>query len=166
MRGSFSFTVARAPHPLPLDAGLSDPAWAAGKVPDGTGPWENATTRSPATLATTAYMLYDDTNLYVGFKAAQGGVPIVATQTTNDVGFGIDDFVGIGLDTSGAGSQAYYFETTPRGVRYEQANENVRFRPRWNAAAERRQRRVWSAVMIIPLDVAARAARGQANAGG
>ena len=74
VRASFSFTVARAPHPLPLDAGLSDPAWAAGKVPDGTGPWENATTRSPATLATTAYMLYDDTNLYVGFKAAQESV--------------------------------------------------------------------------------------------
>ncbi len=152
VRASFSFTVARAPHPLPLDAGLSDPAWAAGKVPDGTGPWENATTRSPATLATTAYMLYDDTNLYVGFKAAQESVPIVATQTTNDVGFGIDDFVGIGLDTSGAGSQAYYFETTPRGVRYEQANENVRFRPRWNAAA-RAGNGEWSAMMIIPLDV-------------
>src|SRR5580704_14157440 len=92
---TFSFTVARAPHPLPLDPSLADPAWAAGKVPLGSGPWENVTTRSRATLDTSAYLLYDDTNLYVGFKAEQTGVPIVASQTTNDVGFGLDDFVGI-----------------------------------------------------------------------
>ncbi len=150
--GGFAFGVARAPHPLDLDPSLADPAWAAGKVSDGKGPWINVTTRSPATLATTAYLLYDDTNLYVGFKAAQNGVPIVASQTTNDVGFGLDDFVGIGIDTSGAGSQAYYFETTPRGVRYEQANENVRFRARWSAAANAGNG-AWSAVMVIPLNV-------------
>lgn len=149
---TFSFTVARAPHPLPLDPALTDPAWAAGLVPTGNGPWQNVTTRSPSRLATTAYLLYDDKNLYVAFKADQPGVPIVASQTTNDAGFGIDDFVGIGVDTSGTGSQVYYFETTPRGVRYEQANENTRFRPRWTAAAVTAAG-AWSAVMIVPLDV-------------
>lgn len=149
---NFVFTVARAAHPLPLDPALRDPAWTAGKVPDGGGPWENVTTRSPSRYATTAYLLYDDKNLYVAFQAKQDGVPVVATQTTNDVGFGVDDFVGIGVDTSGSGSQVYYFETTPRGVRYEQSNENARFRPRWNAAATITGGG-WSAVMIIPLDV-------------
>ncbi len=149
---SFTFTAARAPHPLPLDPALADPAWAAGRVPAGNGPWINVTTRSPATYATTAYVLYDDRNLYVGFKAEQAGAPITASQTTNDVGFGLDDFVGIGVDTSGTGSQAYYFEATPRGVRYQQANENVRFRPRWTASG-RTDGSSWSAVMIIPLDV-------------
>ena len=147
--GSFSFTVARAPHPLALDAALPDPAWAAGKVPNGDGPWENVTTRAPAKFATTAYLLYDDKNLYVGFKSEQAGVPIVATQTTNDVGFGTDDFVGIGLLNGGGGSQAYYFEATPRGTRYEQANENVRFRPRWSAAGKVSDG-AWSAVLVIP----------------
>ena len=85
---SFSLPVARAPHPLPLDPSLSDPAWAAGLVPNGTGPWQNVTTRGPAAQATTVYMLYDDNALYIGFKAEQAGIPIVATQTTNDVGFG------------------------------------------------------------------------------
>jgi hypothetical protein len=150
--GSFSFTVARAPHPLALDAALTDPAWATGKVPNGDGPWENVTTRAPAKFATTAYLLYDDKNLYIGFKSEQAGVPIVATQTTNDVGFGTDDFVGIGLLNGGGGSQAYYFEATPRGTRYEQANENVRFRPRWSAAGKVSDG-AWNAVMIIPLDV-------------
>ena len=110
------------------------------------------TTRSPALDATTAYLLYDDHFLYVGFKAAQSPGSIAASQTTNDVGFGIDDFVGIGIDTSGAGSQAYYFETTPRGVRYQSAVENVRYRPRWQAAATIGPSG-WSAVLVIPLDV-------------
>ncbi len=145
---SFSFPVAKAPHDPPLDPSLSDPAWQAGKVPSVDG-WENVTTRSPAT-ATTVYMLYDDKYLYVGFVAPQEGIPITATQTTNDVGFGTDDFVGIGLDPSGAGSQAYYFETTPRGVRYQQALENVRYRPEWQAAAKI-EPGGWRAVMIIPL---------------
>jgi hypothetical protein len=149
---SFSFTVARAPHALALDADLADPAWAAGKVPNGDGPWENVTTRSPAKYATTTYLLYDDKNLYVGFKADQAGVPIVATQTTNDVGFGTDDFVGVGIANGGGGSQAYYFETTPRGIRYEQANENVRYRPRWSATGKVTGG-TWSAMLIVPLDV-------------
>jgi hypothetical protein len=88
----------------------------------------------------------------VGFIAEQAGTPIVATQTTNDVGFGTDDFVGIGLDTSGAGSQAYFFETTPRSVRYEQASENARYRPRWQSAAKI-EGGTWRAVMIIPLNI-------------
>ena len=148
----FSFPVARAPHRLTLDPLMADPAWSAGRVPDGAGPWENVTTRAPAGDSTTAYLLYDDRFLYVGFRAVQRPGSIVATQTTNDVGFGTDDFVGIGIDTSGAGSQAYYFETTPRGVRYQQAAENVRYRPRWQSAAAVGPNG-WSAVLVVPLDV-------------
>src|SRR5579862_6009692 len=100
----FSFPVAKAPHPMALDPALADPAWESGKVPSGDGPWQNLTTRSAATLATTAYLLYDSTSLYVAFRAQQPPGSIVATQTTNDVGFGVDDFVGIGLSTSAAGT--------------------------------------------------------------
>ena len=147
----FSLPVARTPHPLPLDPTLPDPAWNAGLI-SGAGRWEDVTTRTPAPHQTAVYLLYDDHFLYVAFKADQTGTPIVATQTTNDVGFGIDDFVGIGLDTSGSDSNTYYFETTPRGVRYEQANENVRYRPRWESAARiERDGNGWSAVMIVPL---------------
>ena len=145
---TFSFPAARAPHPLALDPALSDPAWQLGKILSGT-PWKDVTTRGNAPDATTAYFLYDDKNLYVAFVAPQKA-PIVATQTTNDVGFGTDDFVSVGIDTSGAGSQAYLFETTPRGVRYQQATENVRYRPDWKAAATVAGGE-WRAVMIIPL---------------
>ncbi len=133
---------------MALDPSLADPAWQTGKVPGDT-PWKDVTTRGNAPDATTAYFLYDDKNLYVAFVAPQKA-PIVATQTTNDVGFGTDDFVSVGIDTSGAGSQAYLFETTPRGVRYQQATENVRYRPDWQAAGKV-EGSEWRAVMIIPL---------------
>lgn len=148
---TYAFSPARAPHPLAADPSLSDPAWQAGAVPSN-GPWQNVTTRGPGADVTAAYLLYDDRNLYVGFIAKQKSAPIVATQTTNDVGYGTDDFVGVGIDPSGAGSQAYIFEATPRGVRYEQASENVRYRPQWQTAAQTAPGE-WRAVMVIPLDV-------------
>ena len=135
---------------MAFDPSLSDPAWNTGLVP-GTL-WENVTTRRPAADSTRAYLLYDDKNLYVAFVAEQSSAPIIATQTTNDVGFGTDDFVAVGIDTSGAGSRAYFFETTPRGIRYQQASENVRYRPVWKSSAVS-DRSKWQAVLIIPLSV-------------
>lgn len=139
----------RAPHPLTPDPTLADPTWQLGKVTVGPR-FENLTSRRVATLATTAYLLYDDRNLYVGFQVEQPGIGIVAGQTANNVGFGTDDFVGIGIDPGGTGSQVYYFETTPRGTRYQQASENARYAPDWTAAGRIEAGR-WNAVMIIPL---------------
>ncbi|MDE2481316.1 MAG: hypothetical protein KGN02_03905 [bacterium] len=148
---TFSFTPVKAPHALALDAAMTAPAWAAARVRSD-GAWENVTKREAADESTSVSVLYDDHTLYVGFVAHQAGVPITATQTTNDVGFGTDDFVAVGLDPSGAGSQTYLFEVTPRGVRYQQASENVRYRPEWKAATERTADG-WRAVLAIPLDV-------------
>ncbi|HEY8313360.1 MAG TPA: DUF5916 domain-containing protein [Candidatus Baltobacteraceae bacterium] len=145
-----TFAAVEAPHPLPGDPAQTDPAWAAGRV-DLRGGFENLTTRSPARDATAVSVEYDARNLYVGFHCEQAGTPIVAGQTTNDVGFGLDDFVGIGIDTSGNGAQTYFFETTPRGIRYQQASENARYRPRWHATASI-SGTSWNAVLIVPLD--------------
>jgi hypothetical protein len=145
-----AFVAVQAPHWLALDPQLRDPAWAQGAI-NGTE-FENLTTREPAVLPTSVYLLYDRQNLYIGFKAEQTGVPITATQTTNDVGFGLDDFVGVAIDTTGAGNDVYFFETTPKGVRYQQANENIRYDPRWQSAAQV-EGSSWTAEMIIPLNV-------------
>jgi hypothetical protein len=145
-----AFTAVRAPHPLPLDPSLSDPAWQTGRIPSD-GMW-NVTTRTPAGPETSIYLLYDDRNLYAGFHVEQPGIPIVAGQTTHNVGFGIDDFVGVAIDTSGAGNAVYLFETTPGGVRYQQASENARYNPRWQSAA-RIDGSSWNAVLIVPLNV-------------
>ena len=142
------YKAVRAPHPLALDAALRDPAWSLGQIqPDG---FWNLTKRAPTGLATRAYLLYDDRNLYVGFRAEQTGVPIIAQQTTNNVGFGLDDFVGVAVDTSGAGNRVYFFETTPRGTRYQQASENSRYSARWQSAAAINGSE-WSAMVVIPL---------------
>ena len=143
-----AFAAVRAPHPLALDATLADAAWQLGKVPK-TNQFINVTTRRLAADSTDAFVLYDDANLYVAFICRQREA-IVANQTANDIGFGLDDFVGIGVDTSGNGSQAYYFEATPRGVRYEQASETARYQPRWQAAG-RVSAGEWRVVMVIPL---------------
>ncbi|GAC1387669.1 MAG: hypothetical protein NVSMB31_00350 [Vulcanimicrobiaceae bacterium] len=144
-----SFPAVLAPHPLPLDPALTDPAWVTGAIPAQT-PYQNVTTRNPAPFPTTVDLLYDHQNLYVAFHVEQGNTPITATQSANDVGFAIDDFVGIGIDPSGNGSQVYFFETTPKGIRYQQASENARYRPDWQAAAKV-QGNTWNAVMVIPL---------------
>ena len=145
-----SFSAVRAPHPLPLDASLSDPVWQTGRIPSDSM-W-NVTTRTPAGLGTRIYLLYDDRNVYVAFHVEQPGVPIVAGQTAHNVGFGIDDFVGVAIDTTGAGNAVYLFETTPGGVRYQQASENARYNPRWQSAA-RIDGTAWNAVLIVPLNV-------------
>ena len=137
----------RAATPPAFDASLSDPEW---KNAVTARSFEDLTTRRPEPLATTAYLLYDAANLYVGFKAQQDGVPIHAEHSTNDVGFGQDDAVGVCIDTSGAGSEVYCFETTPRAVRYEQASESARYAPPWRAIA-RINGSSWSAMMVIPL---------------
>ena len=102
---------------MAADPSLSDEAWQHGKVP-ATAQFVNVTTRRSASDSTDVYLLYDNANLYVAFVCRQAE-PIVANQSANDVGFGLDDFVGIGVDTSGNGSHSYYFETTARSVRYE-----------------------------------------------
>ena len=148
---SGAYVAALAQHAVSADAAVADPNWQAGQITT-ERPFEDITTRASAPLSTTAYVLYDAHNLYVAFKARQPAVPITANQPTNDVGFGLDDFVGVGIDTSGNGSTVYFFETTPRGTRYQQASENARYNPIWTSVA-RIEGNTWTAVMTIPLNV-------------
>ena len=130
-----------------LDATLADPIWQRALVAK---EFEDLTTRRPEPLPTTAYLLYDATNLYVAFRAGQDGIPIHAEHSTNDVGFGQDDAVGICIDTSNANQQVYCFESTPRGVRYQQASESTRYAPPWQAKAAI-VGSTWTAMFVIPL---------------
>lgn len=149
-----SFPAVKVMKPPTLAPDLADPAWSqALKAED----FRDVTTRRTPSAATTAYVLYDEQNLYVAFRNEQAGIPITASQTTNNIGFGLDDYDGIGIDPSGNGSQVYYFFTTPRGVRYQQSSESSRYQPPWSARAATVQGG-WNAVLVIPLkDVRARA---------
>src|SRR5215467_9027887 len=134
----------RATAPLSLDATLSDPQWQNGLM---AGEFFNFTTRRPANVKTVVYLLYDDTNLYVAFHCEQQGTPIIASQTTNNIGQGLDDEVGIGLDPSGNGSRVYMFQTTPKGVQYPYSSESNRYNPAWQTAAKI-DGTSWNVVMI------------------
>ena len=136
-------------HPPSPAGDVSDPVWKTGIVADD---FTDFTTRRPAPLATTAYILYDAKALYVGFVCAQAGLPLVATNTANNVGFGIDDSVQVLIDTSGVGKRVYTFATTPKGVRYQTSSESTRYNPVWSAFAQP-SATGWTAQMVIPLDV-------------
>jgi hypothetical protein len=133
--------------PPPQDAALTDPIWAtAVRATD----FENATTRQAARNATTALLLYDDKNLYVGFVVEQHGVPLTQTQTSNDVGYGLDDEVSIAIDTSGNNTRVYSFTSTPTGVRYEASSESARYQPPW-ATVTKQTADGYNVLMTIPL---------------
>jgi hypothetical protein len=142
-----AFAAVKTQTPPTFDAGLADPAWQKAVQADD---FFNLTTRKPSTLPTTAMVLYDNTNLYVGFRAEQPGIAITASQTTNDIGFGQDDAVGIGIDTSNAGNEVYYFEATPRGTRYQQSSESSRYAPQWDVKTTV-DGSTWTAMFVIPL---------------
>ncbi|MBC5807142.1 MAG: hypothetical protein DLM53_06420 [Candidatus Eremiobacter antarcticus] len=135
---------------------LTDSQWASALQAQG---FFDITTRAPGTLATTASLTYDDRNLYIAFHADQANLPIRATQTTNNVGFGADDFVGVCIDTSGNGTRVFFFETTPLGTRYQQASASSRFNPLWKATAHIEKGR-WTATMVIPFAAIGGSANG------
>jgi hypothetical protein len=112
----------------PVDGKLSD-AWTA-LTPINLG-WDLHLTR-PAREQTRVYVTADQTSLYVAFDAKQRG-PVVASQRTNDIGYGSDDQVEVLLWPSGSSGFAYTFVANPLGTRYEFSSENASFAPRWDA---------------------------------
>src|ERR1700736_6412746 len=143
-----SFAAVRTPQ-APGDPGdLSDAVWKSGVV---ASDFIDVTTRRPAPLGTTGYVLYAARRLYVGVRNEQPGVPITATQSTNDVGAGLDDADSVSIDTSGSGSRRYTFTVTPRGVRYESPSESNRYTPRWEARTHI-DGTTWTAELMIPFD--------------
>src|ERR1700736_2942379 len=147
--------IRRAVTPLDLDPALTDARWAAGAL---TGPLVDLGTKAPAGVATAVSLWYDDRALYVGARLEQK-TPVVATQATDDVGYGTDDFVGVLLDVSGNGTRTYMFAVTPRGTRYAFAGESARFKPEWSAAAKTTADG-WNAVLRIPYQALKLAADG------
>ncbi|HEY0394149.1 MAG TPA: hypothetical protein VGD01_06605 [Candidatus Elarobacter sp.] len=144
-----SYQAVRTEKPPALDPALTDPAWDKAVV---ASELQTVTTQRPSAFKSRFMLLYDDQNLYVGMKLEQTGAPVTASQTTNDIGFGQDDFAGIGIDPSANAGQVYFFMTTPRGTRYQQSTESARFAPPWTAVA-RTSGDTWSAMMVIPLKV-------------
>ncbi|MDE2482473.1 MAG: hypothetical protein KGN02_09820 [bacterium] len=117
------------------------------------------TARHPSPYPTTAYLLYDDTNLYVGFHCDQAGVPITASQRVDHAGVGSDDHVSFAIDTAGNGTRTYTFRVNPLGVHDESSSENARYAPTWRSTARVAPDGSYDVMMIVPLaDIRAQAA--------
>jgi len=137
--------VAKAPS---LDLSLSDPIWKTGAV---FTDFYDYTTHQPAEHPTTAYLLYDDVNLYLAIHNEQHGVPIVAAQTVDHAGVMNDDHIALNLETSGSGSRVYQFRLNPKGIHDEYSSENSRYAPDWKSLATVLPNGDWNAIMVIPL---------------
>ncbi len=150
-----SFAAVRTAKPPPLDAALTDPVWDQALA---VRELQTITTQQPSAFGSQFLLLYDDTNLYVGMRLEQRGAPVTATQSANGLGFGLDDFAGIGIDPSGNAGQVYFFMANPLGTRWQQSSESVRFAPPWTAVAARTAEG-WNAMLVIPVARAAPAGR-------
>ena len=139
-----------------MRAAPSDPAWAHALA---ARDFVDFTNRRPSALATTAYLLYDDTNLYVAFHCVQAGVEMTAAQRIDHAGVGSDDHVGFGIDTAGNGSRTYFFRVNPLGVHDESSSENTRYAPPWRSVAAVEANGDYDALLVIPLaDIRAQSA--------
>jgi len=65
------------------------------------------------------------------------------------VGLGLDDYVSLMFDTSGNGTNQYFFETSPGAVRYQTASESSRYDPPWTAKATVHER-TWLGEIVVP----------------
>jgi hypothetical protein len=153
------FPAPKTPTAPAIHVPPDDPAWSHGLV---ASDFFDLTGRRPASLPTTAHLLYDDTNLYVAFHCVQSGLPMTAAQRIDHAGVGNDDHVGFGIDTSGNGSRTYFFRVNPLGIHDESSSENTRYAPPWRSIARAYPNGDYDVLMIVPLaDIRAQAAAVQ-----
>lgn len=112
-----------------IDGRLLDPSW---KKAASVRLSYNLRTHEAPDDDTTAYIMTDDSNVYVGFDVKQN-VPVRATQRTNNVGCCVDDSVQIDLWPNGPSGFRYLFISTPIGTRYQYSSENNDYEPTWEA---------------------------------
>lgn len=130
---AFSIDAVRVTAPPKLDGTLGDPLWKTGAhVRLG---WDSTYLR-PATETTDAYILADDSYLYLGWDVRQTE-PVTATVHTDDVGLGADDIVRVYLWPGGDTGFEYFFAANAIGTRYANSSENAAFAPVWTVVSKR-----------------------------
>ena len=137
-----------------IDGDLSDPIWQTAKIitdfyevdpVDGGHPSEK----------TTAYILYDDDNLYFGIYAYdKAPEDIKASQMRRDPRLGNDDNLRIALDPLNTQRDGYLFGVSPTGARLDGLLENnSNFKGEWNTLWQAKTKIVedgWVAEIAIP----------------
>jgi len=148
-------TVRRTPGEIRLDGDLSDPGWKGAAVLDQfweTQPGDNV----PPRAKTTAWVAYDDRNLYVALRCEDPDPSrIRAPFVERDDIVGTDDNVAVFLDTRGDGLTAVELRVSPAGQQgdavFNDASQNEDFSPDFfYDTAARVADFGWAAEMRIP----------------
>ena len=109
-------TLPRAQGPIVLDGDLSDPGWKGALVIDKWYEYYKSDNGEPP-MKTTAYVTYDDRNLYVGIDCRDDDPSkIRAPLVERDQVFGDQDNVAVIVDARGEGKVALELRVNPRGV--------------------------------------------------
>ncbi len=134
-----ALVTVKATETIKIDGNLDDSEWQrAGRA-------VNFVERSPGentrpSVATEAFITYDEDNLYVAFVCADNPDDIRATMCQRDQ-FNGDDAVGLMIDTYGEATWAYQFYVNPYGIQRDLMWTNVQgedsgFDLIWHSAAE------------------------------
>ena len=100
---------------ISLDGNLNDPAWknaATFELLYETSPMENI----EAPVKTTVYMMYDDSNIYIGFKALDPNAEEIRARYNDRDMLWDDDRVSVTFDTFNDELRSYEFAANPLGV--------------------------------------------------
>lgn len=119
-----SYAVEPVSVPPRIDGVMDDAAWeSAARVEL---PWEwFPQVNDPAVVRTEMYVTFDETRLYVGFRAYDPApASIRAHYADRDTAF-LDDTVGLMIDTFNDQRRAFQFRVNPLGVQMEATNSDV-----------------------------------------
>ncbi len=109
---------------IKIDGVLDDAAWRDAVLIDlgvETRPGENI----PARVQTTAFLVEDGENLYIGFKAHDPDPSAIRAYLRDRDSAYDDDFVGLVVDTYNDGRRAFEFFANPLGVQMDLTNDDV-----------------------------------------
>ena len=120
------------PEPITIDGKLDEDAWRSAAVvklsytPQG----------EAAQVETTAYLMYDSANLYIGYKCAEPDIAkIKATVTKRDGPTFYDDSVEVFVDPSNKREDYYHLSTNTLGTRFDQKVFDASWDGDWTTAS-------------------------------
>ena len=122
-KGVNPYHIKRATGPITIDGHLKEKAWEDAEmvgVNIEIFPGEN----SEAPVQTWCYLVYDDTNLYVGFRAYDPNPRQIRAHLSDRDGILADDIVAIFLDTFNDENRAFVFFCNPLGIQMDEISSN------------------------------------------
>jgi len=147
-----SMTAVRIDKKIEINGKLDNPVWKTAvpiELKYEVTPGDN----TPAKQKTLVYALYDEKNLYFGFKCFDTNPELIRANITDRDNIFQDDYVIVLLDTYGDYQRSYELAVNPYGIKGDLMragdNEDDNFDMIWDAYAARNSEG-WTAEMAIP----------------